>query len=139
MPDLPAPRFHHKALAALLAFAAGGAGLQHAYLGRRYWWLALLVTVACVPWLVGVKGWYQQPAFFIAMVPVIAGFVEAVVLALTPDAKFDARHNAALERRNHSGWDAVLVAILTMTVGMIIALTAIVLLMQTIVEHLQGV
>jgi hypothetical protein len=56
------------------------------------------------------------------------------VLALMPDEKFDARFNTTTERRNHSGWDAVLVAIATLMVGATVLMTAIVLLFQTIFE-----
>jgi hypothetical protein len=133
-----APRFHRKSLAALLAFLGGGLGLHRLYLGLRGWWLAPALVAASLPWLIGTHPWYQAPAFFAAMFPVVVGFVEAVVLALTTDPKFDARYNAGVERSNRSGWDAVLVALATMVVGTIIALTAIVLLVQTIVEKMQA-
>jgi hypothetical protein len=68
------------------------------------------------------------------MVPVVAGFIEALVLALMSDDRFDARFNAATERRNHSGWDAVLVAIATLMVGATVLMTSLVLLFQTIFE-----
>jgi len=87
-----------------------------------------------VPLIVGVRNWYQTPAFFVLMLPVVAGFIEALVIALMPDEKFDARFNAAADRRNDSGWDAVLVAIATLMVGATILITVIVLLFQTIFE-----
>jgi hypothetical protein len=68
------------------------------------------------------------------MVPVAAGFIEALVLALMPDEKFDARFNPGIERRNDSGWDAVLVAIATLMIGATVVITAIVLLFQTVFE-----
>ena len=91
-----------------------------------------------LPLLIGVRNWYQTPAFFVLMVPVIAGFIEALVLALMPDEQFDARYNAGGERRNDSGWDAVLVAIVTLMVGSTVTITAIVLLFQTIFESAAG-
>jgi TM2 domain-containing membrane protein YozV len=128
-------RFRHKALAALLASAAGALGAHRLYLGQRYWWLPLAITAACAPLLIGVKNWYQTPAFFVLMVPVIAGFIHALVLALMPDDVFDARYNAGAARRNDSGWAAVLVAAGTLFVGAIVTVTAIVLLFQTYFEH----
>jgi len=130
--------FRHKALAALLAFLFGGLGLERLYLGQRRWWLPLAVTALMLPLLVGVRNWYQSPAFFIAMVPVIAGFIHALVLALMPDEKFDARFNLGAQRRNDSGWNAVLVAIVTLMVGATILMTTIVLLFQTYFEHSLG-
>lgn len=130
--DVP---FRQKALSALLAFLLGAFGVHRLYLGKPRWWLPLSVTALMLPMLVGVQNWYQTPAFFIAMVPVVTGFIEALVLALMPDDKFDRRFNAGTERRNDSGWDAVLVAIATLLIGTTVLMTAIVLLFQTIFEQ----
>jgi hypothetical protein len=130
--------FRHKAFAALLAFLAGGLGVHRLYLGQRLWWLPLSVTLLMLPLLIGVRNWFQTPAFFVAMVPIVAGFVEALVIALTPDAKFDARFNPGAARTNQSGWDAVLVAIATLMIGTTILTTTIVLLFQTWFEYTLG-
>jgi TM2 domain-containing membrane protein YozV len=132
------PPFRHKALSALLAFLFGGLGLDRLYLGQRFWWLPLAVTAGMTPLLIGVRNWYQTPAFFILMVPVIAGFIHALVLALMPDDKFDARFNTGAARRNGSGWDAVLVAIFTLMVGATVLMTTITLLFQTYFEYTLG-
>ena len=126
--------FRRKSLAALLAFLLGAFGAHRIYLGRPRWWLPLAVTASMLPLLIGVRNWFQTPAFFVLMVPVVAGFIEALVIALMPDEKFDARFNAATGRRNRSGWDAVLVAIATLMVGATVLMTTIVLLFQTIFE-----
>ncbi|MGZ8272830.1 MAG: hypothetical protein ACXWUM_02865 [Burkholderiaceae bacterium] len=130
------PRFRHKARAALLAAVAGGLGLNRVYLGQGLWWLPLGITVGALPLLIGVRNWYQTPAFFVVMVPVVAGFLQALVLALMPDEKFDARFNRGTERRNHSGWDAVLVAVASLAVGAIVTMATIALLFQTYYESL---
>lgn len=126
--------FRRKSFAALLAFLLGALGAHRLYLGRPRWWLPLAVTALTLPLLFGVRNWYQTPAFFVLMVPVVAGFIEALVIALMADEKFDARFNAASQGRNDSGWDAVLVAIATLMVGATVTMTAIVLLFQTIFE-----
>src|SRR5262245_22267938 len=120
-----APAFRHKALAALLAASAGALGVNRLYLGQRYWWLPLGTTALTLPWMIDVRNWYQTPAFFVAMIPVIAGFVQALVIALMSDDRFDARFNSQLDRRNCSGWDAVLVAVLSLFVGAIVLMTTI--------------
>lgn len=130
--------FRRKSLAALLAFLFGAVGAHRIYLGQPRWWLPLSVTALMLPLLVGVRNWYQSPAFFVLAIPVIAGFIEALVLALIPDEKFDARFNAQTERRNDSGWDAVLVAIATLMVGATVTITVIVLLFQTLFEGIVG-
>jgi hypothetical protein len=126
--------FRRKSLAALLAFLLGAVGAHRIYLGRPRWWLPLAVTAVTLPLLFGVRNWYQSPAFFVLMVPVVAGFVEALVLALMPDDKFDARFNAGSHRCNASGWDAVLVAIATLMVGATVVMSVLALLLQTIFE-----
>ena len=126
--------FRHKATAAILATMLGAFGAHRLYLGLRGWWVPLAVTMLCVPLLIGVRNWYQTPAFFLLMVPVLAGFVHALVLALMPDEKFDARFNPGADRRNQSGWDAVLVAIVTLAGGATALMTTIALLFQTIFE-----
>jgi TM2 domain-containing membrane protein YozV len=130
--------FRRKSLAALLAFLLGALGAHRLYLGQPRWWLPLGATALMLPLLAGVRNWYQSPAFFVLMVPVIAGFIEALALALTPDEKFDARFNRGSDRRNDSGWDAVLVAIVTLMVGATVTIAAIVLLFQTIFEGAAG-
>jgi TM2 domain-containing membrane protein YozV len=132
-------KFRHKALAALLAALAGALGANRLYLGQALWWVPLAVTALTAPLLVGVRNWYQTPAFFVLMIPVTAGFIQALVIALMPDERFDARFNAGTERRNHSGWDAVLVAIATLAGGAIVLMTAIALLVQTYHEHALGI
>ena len=127
--------FKHKALAAMLASLTGALGLNRLYLGQRLWWLPLAVTLIALPLIIGVKNWYQTPAFFVLMLPVIAGFVQALVIALMPDERFDVRFNAGQSRRNRSGWDAVLVAVITLMVGATVLMTTIALLTQTYFEY----
>lgn len=127
--------FRRKSLAALLAFLLGALGAHRVYLGQRLWWLPLGVTLMAAPLLIGVRNWYQTPAFFVAVIPFIVGCVEAIVLALMPDARFDARFNPGAQQSNRSGWDAVLVAIAALMIGAIVLMTTIVLLLQTIFER----
>lgn len=127
--------FRHKALAALLAALTGAFGINRVYLGQPLWWLPLAVTLVALPLIIGVGNWYQSPAFFVLMVPVVAGFIQALVIALMPDQRFDARFNAGQSRRNDSGWDAVLVAIASLLVGAALLMTTIALLTQTYFEY----
>jgi hypothetical protein len=128
-------RFRYKALAALLAAIGGALGANRLYLGQQLWWLPLGVTLGSLPLLVGVRNWYQTPAFFVLMAPVVAGFIQALVLALMPDDQFDARFNSGSARRNRSGWDAVLVAVASLAAGAIVLMTALALLFQSVFEQ----
>lgn len=127
--------FKHKALAAMLASLTGALGLNRVYLGQKLWWLPLAITLIALPLLIGVKNWYQTPAFFVLMLPVIAGFIQGLVIALMPDERFDVRFNAGQSRRNRSGWDAVLVAVITLMAGATVLMTTIALLTQTYFEY----
>lgn len=127
--------FRHKALAALLASLTGALGLNRLYLGQGLWWLPLGITLITLPTLIGVKNWYQTPAFFLLMVPVIAGFLQALIIALMPDERFDTRFNAGGTQRNRSGWNAVLIAIATLMGGAIVLMATIALLTQTYFEY----
>ena len=127
--------FKHKAFAALLASLAGALGLNRLYLGQKLWWLPLAVTLITLPMLIGVKNWYQTPTFFVLMLPVVGGFVQALIIALMPDERFDARFNAGHARRNRSGWDAVLIAVATLAGGATVLMMTIALLTQTYFEH----
>ena len=127
--------FRHKALAASLASLAGALGAHLLYLGLRLWWLPLAVTLIALPLIIGVETWYQTPPFFVLMVPVIAGFIHALVIALMLDERFDERFNEGQSRRNRSGWDAVLVAVATLFVGAVVLMTTIALLTQTYFEY----
>ena len=127
--------FRHKAFAALLASLGGAFGLNRLYLGQSLWWLPLGITLIALPLTLGVTNWYQTPPFFVLMVPVVAGFIQALVIALMPDDRFDARFNPAQSRQNSSGWGAVLVAIATLLVGAIVLITSIALLTQTYFEY----
>jgi TM2 domain-containing membrane protein YozV len=127
-------KFRHKAFAAALASVGGSLGLNRLYLGQSGWWLPLAITGVALPLLFGVRNWYQSPAFFVLMIPVTAGFIQALVIALMPDERFDARFNAGGQRRNRSGWDAVLVAIVTLAGGAIALMATIALLFQTYYE-----
>jgi hypothetical protein len=47
----------------------------------------------------------------------LAGFLEALVIGLTPDDKWDTRHNPASAHKSGSGWPLALVLVLTVGVG----------------------
>jgi len=106
-----------KVLAAWLAFLLGVFGAQGWYLGRRRAWRVTAFTLACLLLAQVYPSWWDNPAFLLLIIPMLAGFIEALVLALKPDAWFDARYNAGSSASTHTGWGAVCVAALTTLVG----------------------
>jgi len=113
-------RHKNKTIAALLAFLAGGIGLHRLYLGGwrdRGLWLhlsslpaALLVALAAPE----ANGFYKLLPLIVSG---LAGFLQALVLGLTPDDKWDARHNTGSGRQSDTRWPVAVVLVATMMIG----------------------
>lgn len=74
--------------------------------------LALMMTVL----------WPNRPGFFHALPVVIsalAALLEAIVIGLTPDEKWDASHNAGSSYSTNSGWPLAALLVLTFGTGAI--------------------
>ncbi|MRW85544.1 NINE protein [Pseudoduganella sp. FT26W] len=120
MTDLHQTRHKNKTLAAFLAFLLGALGLQRLYLrGWRDAWLwahlaslpaALLVALAA-----------PQADNFYKLLPIIvsglAGFLEALVIGVTADEKWDARYNPQSGRQSDTHWPVAVVLVASMMIG----------------------
>jgi hypothetical protein len=88
----------NKTFATLLAFILGGLGAHRFYLhGRTDKW-----------------AWVHVLLFPFS---VYAGFIEALVIGLTPDDKWDTQHNSGSGRKSDSGWPLAVLLVLTTGVG----------------------
>ncbi|MGI4985344.1 MAG: TM2 domain-containing protein [Janthinobacterium lividum] len=164
MPDHAAtPAFTSKTLTAALAFFLGSLGAHRFYLyGVRdvFGWLHLLATVAGV---IGVErlmgshlqsgtGWLCAAAGYVS---VLAALLAAIVYGLRPDAKWDARFNAAhagnatdpvdpvdpvdpAGQRSDSGWTVVLIVMAALFVGASILMGGLAIGIQTYFEAQLG-
>ena len=56
---------------------------------------------------------------------VVAGFIAALVIGLTPDERWDAQHNAMSGRQSDSGWAVILIVIATFSIGTTLLIAAI--------------
>ena len=110
----------NKTLATALAFVLGGLGVHRFYLRGSVDRLGLL-HVCSVPLAGMVYGLGQAPNPFWTLLPVflsyIVGFIEALVIGLTPDEKWDAKFNPASSRKSDSHWILAVLLVLTMLVG----------------------
>jgi hypothetical protein len=110
----------NKTLATFLALVLGGVGAHRFYLKGGTDRLGLL-HVCSIPAAGLVYGLGHAPNPFWVLLPVlvscIVGFIEALVIGLTPDEKWDAAHNAASGRRSDSNWLVVLLLVATLMVG----------------------
>lgn len=110
----------NKTLATFLALVSGGLGAHRFYLyGPKDGWAwvhlsALPVSLALLLTQIA------QPRIFAAYplaVSALAGFIAALAIGVTPDDKWDGRHNPDSGRQSQSGWPVVLLLVLTLGVG----------------------
>ncbi|MES5324374.1 MULTISPECIES: hypothetical protein [Alcaligenes] len=105
--------FRHKVTAAWLSLLLGMVGAHHRYLGRRFWYVPLVFTgLAILGTLVFQQG---LDSLFpnLLILPVSAGIIEAVILALRSPEKFDVLYNPQSEQHNQHGWPSVLTAVVS--------------------------
>jgi TM2 domain-containing membrane protein YozV len=110
----------NKTFATLLAFVTGGFGIHRFYLygWTDIWgWLHLsTLPISAAILSLGIR----QPVIFIAspfILSALVAFIEALAIGLTPDDKWDARHNHGSGLQSRSGWPIALLLILTLGVG----------------------
>ena len=110
----------NKTLATFLAFLFGAIGIHRFYLRGPLDRLGLL-HVCCIPVMGIVYGAGHAPNVFWVLLPLlvsaIVGFVEALVIGVTPDEKWDARHNPGSGRTSNTSWVVALLLVATMLVG----------------------
>jgi hypothetical protein len=109
----------NKTLATFLALVVGTLGVHRFYLNGTD---RLGVMHLCsVPVAGLVYGLGHEPNAFWVMLPLlvsaIAGFIEALVIGLTPDDKWDAAHNAGSGRHSNSNWLVAVLLVATLMVG----------------------
>lgn len=110
----------NKTIATALAFLLGGVGAHRFYLKGSVDRLGLL-HVCSVPLAGVIYGVGRGPNPFWVLLPIlvsyIAAHIEALVIGLTPDEKWDAAYNAGTARASRSHWPLVLLLVLTTLVG----------------------
>jgi TM2 domain-containing membrane protein YozV len=118
-------RHKNKTFATLLAFLLGGIGAHRFYLyGKKDMWGWMhfaTLPVSYVAWL----ALRDQPLLFTSIafvVSVIASLLEALVIGLAPDEKWDAAHNSGSGRTSDSGWPLAVLLVLTVGVGAVVAI-----------------
>jgi TM2 domain-containing membrane protein YozV len=110
----------NKTVATLLALLLGGFGVHRFYLKPGADRIGLL-HLCCLPVTGILYGAVKPHPFYIVLpllVSYIVGFVEALVIGLTPDEKWDAQYNAHSGQQTRSNWMLVLLLVITMLVAM---------------------
>lgn len=116
--------YRSKTVAAWLALLAGPLGLHRLYLhglSDRWGWLHVLPTAAGLLGVVRLRSLGQDDHLAWALVPLLGAMISmamllAIVYALTPDEKWDARHNPG-HAVTQTAWGPVLAAIAALLVG----------------------
>ena len=118
-PTTPAPH-KNKTFATLLAALLGGIGAHRFYLRGSVDKLGLM-HLASLPIAGLVYGLLPEVDWFFKILPVavscVVAFVEALVIGVMSDEKFDAAFNPRSQRRSQSRWMLALLLVVTMIVG----------------------
>ncbi|MBP0597902.1 NINE protein [Herbaspirillum sp. LeCh32-8] len=109
----------NKTLATLIAAVTGGIGLHRFYLHGmrdRFGWLHILAIPLSLALMAANP---DAPKLFTGLpfvISILCGCLEALVIGLTPDDKWDLKHNAGSGRQSESHW--ILAVIIVLTVGL---------------------
>ncbi len=117
-------RYRSKTVAAWLAFIGGSFGLDRFYLygmADRAGWLIPLPTIAGLFGVQRMLNYGQDDRLAWMLIPLLgltlaATMLVAIVYGLTPDEKWNARHNPE-GPPHHSGWLTVTGVVLSLMVG----------------------
>lgn len=112
----------NKTFATLLALLLGGFGVHRFYLKGGTDRLGLL-HLCSLP-LMGILYGAVKPHPFYVLLPLlvsyIAGWVEGLVIGLTPDEAWDAQYNKGSGKASRSNWMLALLLVLILGVGAIV-------------------
>lgn len=125
----------NKTFATFLAVILGGLGAHRFYLRGSLDKLGL-IHLASLPLAGLVMGLAPDANWFFKALPLlvssVVGFVEALVIGVTADEKFDATFNADSGKKSASKWYLALLLVATMLVGT----TTMILIMSRLVDLL---
>ncbi|RPH59077.1 MAG: NINE protein [Burkholderiales bacterium] len=125
-----------KPIAGALALFVGFAGAHRLYLGARGWWLYPLLALPAMGIALRADPWFRHPGFFVATIVVLVAMLEAIVICLTPDARWDARHNPGSAQHSSSGWAVVLIAIAALMLGVTLMMSVLAIALETWFESM---
>ena len=118
----------NKTFATLLTAILGGIGAHRFYLfGKKdFWGWVHAATLPLAALLVVLHP--DHPMLFTTaplVTSTLTAFLEALIIGLTPDDKWDARHNTSSGQQSSSGWPLAVILVLTLGAGAIAVIAAI--------------
>lgn len=140
-PSAPTSPYRSKTLAAWLALVAGSLGLHRIYLNGwsdKLAWAHVPVTTLGLVGAERMSALGQNDRLAWVLVPLLGlmlsqAMLFAIVYALTPDERWDARYNPDLPGRT-TRWGAVLAAIAALLVGGVVLIGTIAFSIQKVFE-----
>ncbi|MBI5717848.1 MAG: TM2 domain-containing protein [Burkholderiales bacterium] len=141
MSSSSAPPYRSKTLAAWLALLFGSLGLHRIYLrgaGDKLAWAHVPVTTLGLVGAERMSALGQDDRLAWVLVPLLGLMLSqaalfAIVFALTPDERWDERHNPG-QPVHATRWGAVLAAIAALTVGGVVLIGTIAFSIQKVFE-----
>jgi len=111
-----------KTSATLLAVLLGGTGAHRFYLygAKDFWaWIYLAAFLIFALALILAQAPHSIAVSVLVLFPlsIFAGWIEALTIGLTPDEKWDAKHNALSAQQSDSRWSVVILIVLTFACG----------------------
>lgn len=116
---MPTPH-KNKTFTTFLAAVFGSLGVHRFYLyGRKdlFGWLHLLTVPVSLLAIELFKNVHPLFAGMLFILSILCGFLEALVIGLTPDDKWDEKHNTASGKKSESHWILALLLVLTVGIG----------------------
>jgi len=110
----------NKTFATLLAAVTGGLGLHRFYLrglADKWGWLHAISLLGCAAVF---ALWPKADPYFLLLpliLSILVGVLEALVLGLMPDEKWDASFNAGSGKQSNSRWPLAIVLVATLMFG----------------------
>lgn len=110
----------NKTFATFLALTLGGLGMHRFYLGGlqdRWGWLHLSALPLSSGLIFIGPDWPVMFAAAPLILSILVAILEALVLGLTPDEKWDAQRNPGSSRQSSSGWPLAILLVLGLGIG----------------------
>lgn len=123
-----------KVVVALLGLFLGVFGAHAWYLRRSYAWCITLAAVVCLIGASQYPVWFENPLFFLLLLPIVDGFIQALVYSLMSDEQFDRRFNPEHPGSNRTSAAPICIAIVTVLWGAVVMMFGIAMVVLYIWE-----
>lgn len=82
-----------------------------------------MLSLPLMGWALRHDPWFRQPGFFLLSLLAVITMAEAIVISLTPDARWDERHNFRTGKASANRWAPVIIAVLSLILAAMLGMT----------------